>query len=129
MNLTEFLEYMIDNSDGPVTFSVAGAKVSVSLTGDRENIVVPKVFNRPPPNEIFKTPKPRKDYSMREVTERTVRADNNLGPDWVAGHTLMSGRGSAAEYLKRTKIPYTIFYTSAGRGTKMAFVQRKDLNG
>lgn len=31
MTITELVEYMIDNSDGPVTFSVAGAKVSISL--------------------------------------------------------------------------------------------------
>ena len=126
MNLTEFLEYMIDNSDGPVTFSVAGAKVSVSLTGDREIIVAPKVFNRQPPNEIFKSPKPRKDYSMREVSERTVRGANNLGAEWVAGHTLSQGK-SATSWLKGKHIPYTLFYGPNGKGTKMAFVNRKDL--
>lgn len=128
MNLTEFLEYIIDNSDGPVTFSVAGAKVSVSLTGDREVVSVPKVFNRAPPNEIFRAPKPRKDYSMREVSERTVRRDNNLGDEWIVGCKLPGyAGGSATEFLKRQKIPYKIFYCAAGRGTKMAFVNKRDL--
>lgn len=36
MTLTEFLEYMIDNSDGPVTFSIAGAKVSVDIEGAKD---------------------------------------------------------------------------------------------
>jgi hypothetical protein len=46
---------------------------------------------------------------MREVSERTVRRDNNLGDEWIVGCKLPGyAGGSATEFLKRQKIPYKI---------------------
>lgn len=132
MTLTEFLEYMIDNSDGPVTFSIAGAKVSVDIEGDKME-VRPKMFGG-----ILCEKSPAKDVNMNRaatvdmvaVTERVCREANHLGLDWIAGHRVLAdygGKGSATTFLRSQKIPYTIFYGPNGKGTKMAFVRTKDL--
>lgn len=132
MTLTEFLEYMIDNSDGPVTFSIAGAKVSVNLTGERETKPTPfgKTISLAEAREIaLRAVRPEKKTgsNMREVFERTVRAANNLGPDWIPGDQVSGCKGSATQFLRSKKIPFTIFYGANGKGTKMAFVRAKDL--
>lgn len=132
MTITEFLEYILDNSDGPVTFSVAGAKVSVNLEGERDHkpVTFGKAISLAEARQIaLKASKPRKSYSMREVSERTVRGANNLGAEWVAGHTIPGPNftGASTSYLRSKKIPFTIFYGPNGKGTKMAFVNRKDL--
>lgn len=120
MTITEFLEYILDNSDGPVTFSVAGAKVSVNLEAPKEFVSLRSFVNlKPPPI--------RKSPNMIEVTERVCRSANKLGPEWVAGHTLAPAGKSATTWLKSRKIPYTLFYGTKGKGTKMSFVAKKDL--
>lgn len=132
MTITELVEYMIDNSDGPVTFSIAGTRVSISLDE-------PKVESIPRPVSTLWASGPEKSkrrktgVNMREVVERTVRRDNNLGADWISGKELimqrgLSSSGPVTDVLKRAKIPHKVFYCAAGRGAKMAFVNRKDLN-
>lgn len=132
MTLTEFLEYMIDNSDGPVTFSIAGAKVSVDIEGDKME-VRPKMFGG-----ILREKGPTQNVNVERVssvdmvavTERVCREANQLGLDWVAGHKVVAdlgGKGAATNFLKSRKIPFNIFYGANGKGTKMAFVRARDL--